>query len=115
MEPFARLEPALRMVHDNPSAELSTERMAGSCNFSVSQFNRVFRQLMGQSPQQYLVRHRLEIAKRLLAQTELPLTEIAMQVGFYDASVLGKKFRELEGMTPRRYRLKLRELVKAAG
>ena len=70
---------------------------------------------MGQSPKQYIVRHRLELAKRLLAQTDVPLMEVAMQVGFYDASVLGKKFREHEGLTPRQYRLKLRELVNFSG
>lgn len=112
MEPFARLGPALELIHADPAAPLGTERMAAACHFSASQFNRVFRQIMGQSPQQYLVRHRLEIAKRLLAQTDLPLAEIAMRVGFYDASVLGKKFRELEGVTPRGYRLRLRELIR---
>ena len=112
MEPFARLEPALQMIHEQPGSTLATGRMAAACNFSASQFNRVFRQLMGQSPQQYLVRHRLEIAKRLLVRTELPLAEIAMQAGFYDASVMGKKFRELEGSTPRAFRLKLRDLIR---
>lgn len=112
MEPFARLAPALELMHADSAVPLGTERMAAACHFSASQFNRIFRQTMGQSPQQYLVRHRLEIAKRLLAQTDLPLSEIAMRVGFYDASVLGKKFRELEGVTPRGYRLRLRELIR---
>lgn len=114
-EPFARLEPALAMIHEDPSAPLRGDRMAAACHYSSSQFNRVFRQLMGQTPRQYVVRHRLEVAKRLLAQTELPLTEIAMRVGFYDASVMGKKFREFEGTTPRKYRLKLGELIRGGG
>lgn len=112
MEPFARLEPALELMHGNPAEAITTDSMASACNYSVSQFNRVFRQLMGQSPKQYLVRLRLELAKGLLSQTDDPVSEIAMNVGFYDASVLGKKFRENEGLTPRQYRMKLRELVK---
>ena len=115
MEPFSRLEPALKLIHEDPTSSLTTDQLAGVCHFSVSQFNRIFRQLMGQSPKQYIVRHRLELAKRLLAQSDVPLTDVAMQVGFYDASVLGKKFREHEGLTPRQYRLKLRELVNFSG
>ena len=68
--------------------------------------------MLGQSPQQYLIRHRLEIAKRLLVQTEMPLSGIACEVGFYDASVMGKYFRENEGKTPKKYRLKLGELIR---
>ncbi len=115
MEPFARLEPALTMIHKDTSDPLNSERLAAACNLSTSQFNRVFRQLLGHSPQDYVLRHRLETAKQLLAQTELPPTEIAMRAGFYDASVLGKKFRQYEGTTPRQYRLRLRELVQLGG
>lgn len=111
MEPFARLEPALTMIHNDPSEDLPTKSLATACNFSASQFTRVFRQILGRSPQEDPLLHRLELAKALLAQTELPLTEIAMQVGFYDASVLGKKIRQYEGITPRQYRLRLRELL----
>lgn len=107
MEPYARLEPALRMIHGDPSLPLRSATLAAACHYSESQFNRVFKQLIGLSPQHYVLRHRLEVAKGLLVRTDLPIAEIAGRAGFYDASVLGKKFREHEGLTPRQYRLKL--------
>jgi len=88
---------------------------AAACNYSESQFNRVFRQLMGRSPRRYVLMHRLETAKDLLAHTDLPLSEIAGRAGFYDASDFGKRFREQEGLTPRGYRLKQRELIRVEG
>ena len=105
---FSRIEPALKLIHDENTLELSTESLAATCHYSVSQFNRVFRKLMGQSPRQYIMQHRIETAKNLLAVTDLTLSEVAIQSGFYDASDLGKRFRKHEGITPKAYRLKLR-------
>jgi PAS domain S-box-containing protein len=110
-EPFARLEPALKRIHAEEPENLSTAELAASCNYSESQFNRVFRNIMGSSPRSYVQRHRLETAKNLLARTDMPLSEIAARCGFYDASDFGKRFRGQEGITPRKYRLKLRGMI----
>ena len=67
---------------------------------------------MGSSPRRYILRHRLETAKDLLARSDLPLSEIAAEAGFYDASDFGKRFREQEGLTPRQYRIKLRSMIR---
>lgn len=108
-EPFSRIEPALKLIHEGNPNPLSTAELAGACNYSESQFNRVFRDIMGSSPHRYALRHRLETAKDLLASTDLPLSHIAARTGFYDASDFGKRFREQEAITPRKYRMKLRE------
>lgn len=110
--PFARIEPALKLIHGERSGSLTSSELAAACNYSESQFNRVFRQLMGQSPRRYLLRHRLETAKDLLARTDLPLSEIAIRSGFYDASDFGKRFREQDGTTPRQYRLNLQSFIR---
>jgi len=110
--PFSRIEPALKMIHDDENTTLTTELLAAACNYSESQFNRVFRQLMGQSPRRYVLNHRLETAKDLLSHTDLPLSEVAVRAGFYDASDFGKRFREQQGTTPRQYRMKLQSLIR---
>jgi len=111
-EPFSRIEPALKRIHADDPGSLSTAQLASACHYSESQFNRVFRAIMGSSPRRYMLRHRLETARDLLARTDLPLSEIAVRVGFYDASNFGKHFREQEGLTPRQYRIKLRSLIR---
>lgn len=111
-QPFARIEPALNLIHGQEPGPLSTAELAAVCNYSESQFNRVFRRIMGQSPRRYILKHRLEIAKDLLARTDLTLSTIAGQLGFYDASDFGKRFREEEGLTPRGYRMRLQNIIR---
>jgi PAS domain S-box-containing protein len=111
-EPFSRIEPALKLIHRDDPGPLATAELAAACNYSESQFNRVFRAIMGSSPRRYVLRHRLETAKDLLARTDLPLSEIAARCGFYDASDFGKRFREQEGLTPRNYRMKLQGMIR---
>jgi PAS domain S-box-containing protein len=110
-EPFNRIEPALKLIHSELHSSLTTAKLATACHYSESQFNRIFRNLTGQSPRQYLLHHKIEIAKDLLARTDMPLSEIAYQSGFYDASDFGKRFREIEQTTPRQYRIQLQRLA----
>lgn len=110
-EPFARIEPALKLIYSELHASLTTAQLAAACHYSESQFNRIFRSLTGLSPRQYLLHHKIEIAKDLLARTDLPLSEVAFQSGFYDASDFGKRFREIENVTPRQYRIRLQKMV----
>jgi PAS domain S-box-containing protein len=111
-EPFARIEPALNLIHGQEPGPLPSAELAAACNYSESQFNRVFRKIMVQSPRSYILKHRLEIAKDLLARTDLTLSTIAGRVGFYDASDFGKRFREEEGATPRQYRMELQNIIR---
>ncbi len=110
-EPFARIEPALKLIHSELHASITTAQLAAACHYSESQFNRIFRDLTGQSPRQYLLHHKIETAKDLLARTDLPLSQIAFQCGFYDASDFGKRFREIEDLTPKQYRNNLQKLI----
>lgn len=110
-EPFARIEPALKLIHSELHLSLTTAQLAAACHYSESQFNRIFRNLTGQSPRQYLLNHKIEIAKDLLSRTDMPLSQIAFQSGFYDASDFGKRFREIETVTPRQYRAQLQKLI----
>lgn len=112
-EPFARIEPALKRIHSDERGNISSAELAAACYYSLSQFNRVFRGIMGMPPRRYILRHRIEMTKDLLARTDLPLSEIAWRCGFHDASDFGKRFREEQCITPRAYRLKLRATIRA--
>ena len=47
---------------------------------------------------------RIEAAKKLLVETDVPLNDIVLRVGYYSASSFIKRFREAEKMTPMAYR-----------
>jgi AraC family transcriptional regulator len=65
---------------------------------------RVFRQVTGTTPHQYLIGARLRLAARLLLDTDRPVTESAYDVGFNDLSNFMRTFRRVIGETPREYR-----------
>ncbi|MCC3377429.1 AraC family transcriptional regulator [Cohnella sp. REN36] len=66
---------------------------------------RCMRQRFGCSPMEYLLRYRLEQAKRLLLQTDLPVHRVARETGFQQAAYFTSCFRKFEGLTPRAYRM----------
>ena len=63
-----------------------------------------FREEVGMPPIQYLNRYRVEIAKRLLATSDRPVSEVARLVGIPDESYFARTFRRLAGKTPNAYR-----------
>ncbi|MGG6237474.1 helix-turn-helix domain-containing protein [Nodosilinea sp. AN01ver1] len=99
----------LRQVLDYLDAHLATEitlaTLAELVDISPFHFSRLFKQSLGVSPYQYLLQQRIERAKRLLKQTDQPITTIALACGFNSHSHLGRKFRQLTGMTPKTFRL----------
>ena len=64
---------------------------------------RVFVRAVGVSPHRYVVQRRIERAKRLLRESELPVATIAVQTGFASQSHLATVLKRMVGMTPGQY------------
>jgi AraC family transcriptional regulator len=86
------------------SEEIDLERTAAEAGLSAFHFLRLFRDVLGVTPHQYLLRSRLRHAARLLAEPALPVTEVALEVGFADLSNFVRTFRRAAGLSPRRFR-----------
>jgi AraC family transcriptional regulator len=71
---------------------------------SPTHFAHLFKHATGLAPHQYVSRRRIEQAKRLLANTDMPLIEIGPQVGYADQSHFTALFRRYVAMTPKTYR-----------
>lgn len=69
---------------------------------------RAFRRHFGRSVGEELRGARIELAQRLLADSDEPLTRVALAAGFYDQSHFANTFRRLAGVTPGRYRREVR-------
>ena len=99
---------ALRRVREFIEAHLeqtiSIQALAAMVGLSMCHFARAFKQSQGMTPHDYLVHCRVRRAQELLADTDLPLSEIAITAGFADQSHCARRFRELVGLTPSRYR-----------
>ncbi|HEY8460795.1 MAG TPA: AraC family transcriptional regulator [Blastocatellia bacterium] len=95
-----QLRPALEMIHDDLQANPSLKELADAAHLSPHHFSRIFKRVTGLSPHQYVLSQRVQAARRLLAETTLPITEVAHQVGFYDQSHFTYHFKRLIGVTP---------------
>jgi AraC family transcriptional regulator len=88
------------------SAEpIDLESAARQAGLSPFHFLRTFRNVLGVTPHQYLVRSRLKHAARLLAEEGTRITDIALDVGFADLSNFARTFRRAAGVSPRGFRL----------
>ncbi|WCM29643.1 AraC family transcriptional regulator [Sphingomonas sp. QA11] len=83
---------------------LTIRDLAEACGLSVSYFARAFRETTGMPPHQWLMDERLKHATRLLLNTDLSLTEIALSCGFSDQSHMTRVFRQKEQHTPAEWR-----------
>jgi AraC family transcriptional regulator len=84
--------------------DLSLDLLAEQAGFSPYHFVRLFRQTTGESPHQFVMRQRVEQAQSLLKQTDVPLAQVALEVGFANQSHFTRVFKQQLGLTPRAYR-----------
>lgn len=94
-----------RAYLDNHLGEpLRIADLALQLNLSVSQLDRQFHQVFATSPYQYLIDARLTMAKHLLADTVLPINQIATRLAFSDAHYFSSFFLAKTGLRPSQWR-----------
>jgi AraC family transcriptional regulator len=101
-----KLRTAIEFMNDNLNREqdVSIPAVAEAVGMSYFHFSRVFKQSMSISPNNYLIKRRIERAKKFLAETDIPVIEIALRIGFTSQSHFTTTFRRLVGATPKAYR-----------
>jgi AraC family transcriptional regulator len=100
----SKLRRTIAYIQDHLDQELSLATLATVAQTSPAHFARLFKQATGRSPHQYVIACRMASAKRLLAETDMPLSEIGLQVGCADQSHFTALFRKHVSMTPQVYR-----------
>ena len=103
----AKLRHVTSFIADNYAHDVKLDELASVAGMSSFHFAREFKRTTGTSPHQYLIKFRVERAKALLAENELPLTEVGLRSGFSHQSHFTRLFRRLTGTTPLSYRLRL--------
>lgn len=101
---FAELAAALKMMQARYTEGLRIEDIAKKAGLSVYQFEQRVQKLFQMSPLQLLHKLRLDEATRLLRETDLSLSEIALQTGWCDQSAFTRHFSRYSGMAPGRFR-----------
>lgn len=100
----AAVKSAIQYVQYNFRSPITLNEMAKMVHLSCNYFGELFRTHMGVSFGEYLRSRRLECAHRLLADTELSISEIARESGFRTMSHFSETFRRRYGVTPTEFR-----------
>lgn len=99
---------SLQYIHQHYHTTLEVTYLAQIEGYSLTYYSEWFKAQTGKSPKTYIQDLRLKQAKELLQWTDLPIYQIAMQVGFEQASSLTRLFQQRESTTPYRYRINIR-------
>ena len=103
-----RLLKVIDYVKENVGKVIETETLANMVCLTKSHLERLFREKLGTSPLQYILRTKIQCAQRLLMTTNYSIQVIAHEVGFDDPSYFIRVFRQKIGFTPQDYRVNLK-------
>jgi AraC family transcriptional regulator len=100
-----QLQQALDFIHAHLNSEFRLQDLAELLGMSQYYFCRLFKQSMGISPYQYVLKQRVELVKSLLStQPRKSIADISLECGFSSQSQMTQHFRKITGTTPRAYR-----------
>ncbi|HEX8355297.1 MAG TPA: AraC family transcriptional regulator [Pyrinomonadaceae bacterium] len=99
-----RIRLAVELMHAHLDRDLSLEEIASAAHLSPFHFARLFKKLAGATPHAYLASLRAARAQALLAETDLPVTEVGARVGYMSSSHFARAFRQATGISPSAYR-----------
>ncbi|KAB2342733.1 helix-turn-helix transcriptional regulator [Actinomadura rudentiformis] len=86
------------------ASPLDLPTVAAEAGYSQYHFVRLFREVYGETPGQYLSRRRIERAQELLRSANLTVTEICLLVGFTSLGTFSTTFKKQVGVTPTEFR-----------
>ena len=109
-----RLLTMLAYIQENYARKLTLQEIADASAVSTRECLRCFQAAIHQSPMEYLIDYRIQAAAKLLENTTLSVTEIAMRTGWGSNSYFTKMFRQLRGKTPNAHRKEYQSLQKQA-
>ena len=95
---------ALECFEKNLAEPISPSSLAARAKLAPSKLARLLRRFFDLTPSQFITRTRLEVASRLLRESDRPVAAIAQECGFYDHSAFTRAFRAAMGVTPSEFR-----------
>lgn len=97
---------SISYIHEHYNEKISLQKLASLEHYNRSYYSDWFLKQTGKFPSTYIQEVRLNKAKELLLNTDLPILHIAIQVGFEHQSSLTRLFQKYEGISPRQFREK---------
>ena len=101
---YKTILPAINLIESQYSDDLSIDILAKQCRMSKTNFRRVFMQVCGTSPIEYLINTRINNAKELVRHTSFSISEISAMCGFNDVEHFCRTFKKRVGTSAGSYR-----------
>ncbi len=98
VDPF--IQKVMETIYDNLGTDLCIAKLAASAGLSRSAFIRRFDRVVGQTPNDFVTSLRIERATEMLAKTDLPIAQIAANVGYASEAAFSRVFQRWTGLTP---------------
>lgn len=98
------IKEAMSFIELNYRRDISVEDIAGACGLNRSYFGKLFRTAMGEPPQTFLLRYRMNVAAQMLRESRMPIGEIAVCVSYENQLHFSRAFKGVYGVSPREYR-----------
>ncbi len=109
-EDAARNEQAVRQIREYIDLHfcntITAEELSVAVHFSPGYLAKLFRQKYGVSLGAYVIERRMEVAKRLLGETDIAISEVSVRSGYDNFAYFSRLFRRKTGMSPREFRAK---------
>ena len=103
-----KIKPAISIIEEEYGTKITLEEMAEACGMSPSYFSRRFKEITGQTPFEYLLAYRVEVACEMLLEGSENVTEICYKCGFNDLSYFINVFKKHMGISPKNYAMNYR-------
>lgn len=98
------LKTAFRFIEAHFRGPLGLNEVASATGYTPSYLTHLAKQATGKTIQQWIITYKMEEAKRLLAETDLPVLRIAVTLGYGDPGSFHRQFRKTIGTTPQNWR-----------
>lgn len=100
----SQMEALVAYAEEHGARRIATPELAGMLGLAEGAFAQMLKATTGDTPLQWQLRRRVELAQKLLAESDLSIAEIAAELGFVDQPHLTRVFRQCAGTTPAAWR-----------
>lgn len=98
------IKEALSFIEQNFQNDITVEEIAACCGLNRSYFGKIFHEVLGKSPQEFLISYRMTKATELLKLTSLSIAEVGSAVGYSNQLHFSRAFKKNYGISPRQWR-----------
>ena len=98
------IQESLSFIEQNFQNDITIEDIAACCGLNRSYFGKIFHEVLGKSPQEFLISYRMTKATELLKLTSLSIAEISSTVGYSNQLHFSRAFKKIYGISPRQWR-----------